>query len=165
VSENNGVVVYRTTRLTMIEAVRSAHPAPAGRLRRNKRLSHTELADAILLNLAPEAEPASLKAVAEAERIIGERDEEIAGLRLDIAARAEAFDLLREADSAKYEAVERLLGQRERANRVEAELARVADALRPLAKLKGPTIADRTRVVAQILASLDVPAADAEVTP
>jgi hypothetical protein len=143
-ADEDGVVVYRTTRITMINAVRDAHPAPVGRLRRQKRLTHAELADAILLNLAPEAEPASLKVAESAERIIAARDAEIAGLkddhyalirannaeieslRLDIAARTEAYGRLREADSAKREAVDRLLGQRERADKAEAELARVA---------------------------------------
>lgn len=75
--ESKGVVTFRATRITMIDAIGDALPASGKRWRRKYPLAVPDLADAIMAVL-PVVEPSALKAITEAERIIAERDEEIA---------------------------------------------------------------------------------------
>ena len=74
--ESKGVVTFRATRITMIDAIGDALPASGKRWRRKYPLAVPDLADAILAVL-PVVEPTSLKAVEAAEGIIAARDAEI----------------------------------------------------------------------------------------
>jgi hypothetical protein len=209
--ESGGVVTFRATRTTMIDAIGDALPAPGKRWRRKYPLAVPDLADAIMAGL-PVVEPSALKAITEAERIIAERDEEIArqarvirdvqgaasdmggrcddqfalnrGLREQAAEDKEQILALRSAlarteaeatglrdKAAEYEnaicwhtsctscarTLDSSIAEHDRADKAEAELARVAAALAPLTVTTGMTHAERALAAGVIRDSISLP--------